>query len=236
MKEAPGSSFESHDFPKFKHLKDVSDAIIACVGTFEQITKDPIAQKKHFLDKLLQSSKVHNVDYFGDPISLVEKKMKNAGKNSYAISPIDDLDKFSNTFKNCTGLLVTGKDKETGKNISFLSHQDPGYFLNKEDNRRAFTSDLRQRTVDAVIVGGNTQRSGKFHKDYLESIQFLSTEVTSVFGFEPVVMTGPKTVAGGENVIYDNEHRRLYVVRPEVGNETTESFLPSDIQTQQKKW
>jgi hypothetical protein len=39
-----------------------------------------------------------------------------------------------------------------------------------------------------------------------------------------------------DDIYYDNKERRLYIVRPDVGNATTESFLPSDIEEQRKKW
>ncbi len=113
------------------------------------------------------------------------------------MSPIDNLDKLSRSFYNCTGAVVTGKDKNTSENISFLSHQDPEYFLDEEKKFR-FARDLKRQieelrrrsiegSIDAVILGG--QSTGK---EYVESIKLLGHEISDLLGFEPVVITGPK--------------------------------------------
>ncbi|MDP3725402.1 MAG: hypothetical protein Q8R20_02965, partial [Nanoarchaeota archaeon] len=97
-------------------------------------------------------------------------------------------------------------------------------------------------TLDAVIIGGNYTKNDPFYeKNYLDSIRLLEQEVQSELGFNPVVMTGPKIVRHGEreshdDIYYDNEKRRLYIMRPEVGNASTESFLPSDLEKQKEKW
>jgi hypothetical protein len=69
------------------------------------------------------------------------------------ISNINTQNKYSNRYYNCTGIVVIGKDKETGENISFLTHQDPLYFL-VEGQREKFTVatqevllDLKERSV-----------------------------------------------------------------------------------------
>ena len=82
----------------------------------------------------------------------------------------------------------------------------------------------------------------------------MSSAVGSNFGFEPLVITGPKDAdRGPDNIIYDNDNRRLYVFRP---NHTSffeaavlnkkiedtymdpmhnESFLPKDVNKQIKR-
>lgn len=92
-------------------------------------------------------------------------------------------------------------------------------------------------TIDAVIFGGMYIKDWvRIQKDYLESVKLLTTEIKNILGFEPLVITGPKTVLGNDDVFYDNEHRRLYIIRPEVGDESTKSYWPSDIDKQKKKW
>jgi len=71
-------------------------------------------------------------------------------------------------------------------------------------------------------------------KNYLESIELLSTEVVKILGVEPVVITGPKMYSGDDDVYYDNERRRIYIIRPKAGDVSTESFLPSDVKGQEK--
>lgn len=232
---------------KSEHLKDDVSRIMACIGTPEQFIEEPGDMSEFFSDSPLNQNSNRNVDYYGEPDELNRQKFKNAGRNSYVISSVDNSNKFSESFKNCTGLIVTGLDKETGKNISFLSHQDPHYFLSGHTTK-GFKNDLGKqlrelkercidRTIDAVIVGGNYfEARPNFKKAYLESIGLISKEVKNILGFEPVVMTGPKTVSGRDDVFYDNDHRRLYIMRPEVAKESTKSYLPSDIKNQRRKW
>lgn len=73
----------------------------------------------------------------------------------------------------------------------------------------------------------------------------MAEEVRNVFGFEPVVITGPKALPDDptgmafynyDSIFYENNARRLYIMRPVVGDATTESFLPSEIAKQKDKW
>lgn len=247
---------EGVDSLKSEHLHKNIKPIIACVGNERQFINNP-GDNPHFSarrDRLLRAA--HNVDYYGNPKRLAENNFKNEGFNSYVISPIDSLDKFSDSFLNCTGLVATGQDKETGEEISFLSHEDPRYFLNNQ-NQDTFTDALNRRlhelkmrstegTIDAVIVGGNYftddssigDASKPYREDYLASIKLLSKEVSKVLGFEPVVITGPKTSPGRskDHIYYDNKERRLYVERPVVGDASTESYVASKLEEQEKKW
>ena len=103
--------------------------------------------------------------------------MLNSGKETYVISPCDSQNKYSDSYLNCTGVVVSGVDKETGKNISFMSHQNPEWFLDGigktsgnsiNTNVVKFKQDLAKNinelknrcisgTVDAVIFGGNKE-------------------------------------------------------------------------------
>lgn len=246
---------ESKNPLKSEHLKEGVNPIIASVATPEQVKKYPGAEREIYTNIRLDESKTNsdqlktrNVNYYDDPTDLIIQNFKNRREWTYVISPIDKLDKFSMSFVNCTGLIATGREKETGENISFLSHEDPDHFLSRKERKIKFQNDLKERleelkekstegTVDVVIIGGNYFKNKRDYKNkYIDSITLLSEKVSKIFGFEPVVMTGPKTVGGMDNVYYDNEHRRLYIVRPEVGNGTTENFLSSDIKDQEKKW
>ncbi|MCX6717290.1 MAG: hypothetical protein NTU76_01265 [Candidatus Taylorbacteria bacterium] len=60
-----------------------------------------------------------------------EKGIKSAGPETYVISPITEQNLFSDKYMNCTGTVGIGRDKISGKEISFISHQDPDYFINK---------------------------------------------------------------------------------------------------------
>ncbi len=240
---------EMHEGMK-SHLKKEIRPIFACVEARDQFEKSHGAELEEFMKSIDDLSNSRNVDYYGKPDELQEQNFKNAGVDSYVISPIDGADKFSTSFRNCTGLVVVGVDKKTGENISFLSHEDPKYFLPQKENSNQFIHDLEQQllelkersaegTIDAVIVGGNYHNSlGSFNyvEDYENSIKLLSEEVSKALGFEPMVVTGPKTAHGIDNVFFDNKEKRLSIVRPEVGDATTENYMPSGIDEQSKKW
>lgn len=132
------------------HLKEGIRPIRACIGTPEQFehTDKQFFQKKRevedilFEDTLLKGHR-HNVDYYGACKDLTAKNFKCGGRDSYVISTVDNLDKFSKLFKNCTGIIVTGQEKKTGENISFLSHQGTYYkFLNSKHRKDIFKNAL----------------------------------------------------------------------------------------------
>lgn len=239
---------------KAEHLKKGVKPIIACIGEPEHFYGSSGIEQEVFGNSSPNQNKNsnRNVNYYEDLKTLAEQNFKNAGEYSYVISPIDSSNKFSKTFRNCIGLVVVGIDKNTSENISFLSHQDPSYFLESNSKSDKFVNDLREqlqelkercaeRTIDAVIVGGNYFRDEdymdkKFAKNYLASIKLLGKETKDIFGFEPVVIAGPKRVTGEDHIFYDSENRRLYITRPEVAKESTKSYLPSDIKDKEKKW
>ena len=222
--------------------------IIACVGSF----KDFNSFGQNLFDESFieqQINNAHNIDFFGHPDDFKEKNFLNSGIKTYVFSVLDGQNKFSEGLFDCTGLIVTGIDKETGKNISFLSHQSPNVFLlNKKDD---FINHLKSRfveiknkcipgTIDAIVVGGNYFNESdheelNYGQKYLDSIELLSSETKKILGFEPSIINGPKEDTGPDDIFYDNENRRLYFLRPKV-NEDTGSFTQSNIEKEKKKW
>jgi hypothetical protein len=122
------------------------------------------------------------VDYYGDQEKLTENNIVSAGENTYVISDCTPSDKWSNEYHNCTGVVIVGKDKETAKEISILSHQDPWRFLKGTEHSAKFREDMLRQiekitsqcekgTVDAVIFGGQYVRDSY---EYAESISTIS--------------------------------------------------------------
>ena len=201
------------------------------------------------LEPVLNIDNVENVDWYAEPSVLKSKGFLNAGKDTYVISTIGDANKFSERFSRCLGLVAVGKDKVTGKNISFLSHQDPLKILSK--NKDEFIKDLEQRlvelkskcepgTIDSVIIGGTYYQSDDFNdveNRYVSSIKLLGEEVKINLGFEPNIINGPKTSNYEEldRIFYDNTNRRLYFVRPKI-NTDTRDFVASEVDKQKDKW
>jgi hypothetical protein len=239
------------DALKSEHLTKGIKPIITCIGSYNDFGVKGISS---IVDELSDEQPIgnHNVDYYEVPFVVEEKNFLGGGK-TWTISSIDNLNKYSQKFFDCTGLVVTGKDRITRQNISFLSHQDPTKFLKTEKNK--FKSHLEDRlteirdrcekgTIDAVVVGGQYPRdhkddfhftNGRTRKNYLDAIKLISEEVQQVLGFEPVIINGPKLRSDFDNVFYDNKNRRLYFVRPEV-NPDTGSFTNSDIDKEKNKW
>src|SRR3989344_2039371 len=202
-------------------------------------------------------TEIHNVRYKDthDPEKLErlkEKNFLNGGIKTYVISTIDELDKFSQRFYDCSGIVVTGIDRQTGKNVSSKSHQNPEGFLYSA--KQDFSTHLRERlseikrrckegTVDAVVIGGMyyefTSQEGEtedFRQNYIDSIKFLGKEVRTILGFDPVVVSGPKLSGGGDNIYYSNKDRRLYFVRSGDINKNTRDFSASKIESERSQW
>lgn len=221
------------DKKETSHLIEGVKPIMVCIGSYPDF--DDSGGTDEMGARLYRSSKgLHNVNYFSNVSDLNRNNFLNSGEKTYVISILDGFNKVSEGFCDCTGLVVVGLDKETGENISFLTHQDPTKFL--EDKKDDFLSHLRQRlievknkckpgTIDAVIVGGNFVGGRRV---YLDSIELLSTEARSALGFKPVVINGPKKESGWDNVYFDNKNRRLYFFRPKVNSEIG-SFTVSDL-------
>ncbi len=236
---------------KNKHLIEGVRPIFACVGSFEDFgIKDPYPKNGPGYQIDLKLKNPQFIDIDSSKEKLVENKLLNAGEKTYVISEINDSDKFSKKFHRCTGLVVSGIDKITGKNISFVSHQDPFAFL-LEDNKK-FKKDIETRmeemkkrckegTVDAVVVGGIFYTDAELDnfqvmETYKASIDLLGKETSHILGFEPAVINGPKTSRIiGDDIYYDNENRRLYFLRPKV-NTDTKDFKPNEIQQEEEKW
>lgn len=62
--------------------------------------------------------------------------------------------------------------------------------------------------------------------------------VVREFGFEPVILTGPSVnLEYATNVYLDTQNRRLYLIRPEQPEHSTNnSYLPRDFKKNQKNW
>jgi len=257
LEKSPGKKV---DKIKPEHLKEGINPILACVGTLWSFHNDGRMVSAIVDGKILNGQ---NVDFKGEPKELQKMGFENGGVDSYVISPVDHFDKYSEKFYDCTGLVVAGIERGTAQKISFMSHQNPAYFLNNDNSKfsealkkqmRMIEDRCEKGTIDAVIFGGKYAKVKEFKesdphrdifiKEYLDSIKFLSKEVKDSIGFEPLVIVGPKTFPGGDYVFYDNGGRQLYIVRTEVDKDdmqknefdAAQSFLPSELEKVRKSW
>jgi hypothetical protein len=236
-----------------EHLKEGISPIMACVGK----PQDFKHEEKIIRFFCREINHAHDLDWGENFEELKEEGFENDGSDSYLISPLDSLDKYSKNYFNCTGLILSGKEKGSGKNISFMTHQNPEYFL--IDNGKNFLKDLikkikelkercEDKTIDAAVVGGSYSKVRDFKEpdpkrdifiqEYLKSIKFLSEKIKKEIGFEPIVIVGPKTEPGSDIVFYENDTKRLYLMRNRGGGgfDSAESFLPSELEEKRKKW
>lgn len=233
---------------KESHLIKGVKPIMACLGSFEDF------EKSHDFSDILEEENLQNlqnVNWHTGRYESDNQDFLTAGPGTYLISAIDGLNKFSQQYGPCTGLIVTGVDKETGENISFVTHQIPSAILGPK--RESFIENLKARllkmeercklgTVDAVVVGGkySADFNADFRENYLQSIKLISGEVEKLLHFEPIVYS-PKTTeqinARGDDMYFDTRNRRLYLLRPKIEPHTgTGSFTQSGIEKEKEKW
>jgi hypothetical protein len=162
-----------------------------------------------------------DIDYSGLNLGINDLHYNSENGPVFVMSGIDSDNKMSRGFYNCTGLIVTGKT-DNGKNISFLTHQNPTLLSNSYNStfEEALTKrivDLKNKsipgTIDAVYLGGDVDFDGFFYKKNLNTINsVLKKELV----FCPVVVNGPKELSKPDHIYYDNENRRVYFFRPKI--------------------
>jgi hypothetical protein len=234
------------DVLRSEHLKEGIRPIIASV---ESINTFPV---------MPNPGDVVYVDLYANKEEVLKNGLKKEGNEDYVISQVDENDKFSHSFADCTGIIAVGLETKSGHNISFMSHQNPEYFLNKKVVK--FVVDLQhslgeiknrceEGTIDVIIIGGryakvrdygqsNVPDKDIFIREYINSIKLISGNVRDELGFYPVIIGGPKLSPSYDNVFLDTQNRRLYIKR---NNEKStpdflESFNADDIDEVSKSW
>jgi hypothetical protein len=227
----------------FKHLKVGIVPITTCLDTAGNGNIPEL------------TGEVEQVDLYSNPEEARKDGFVKEGERSYVFSPIDNLSKFSVKFLNCTGIVAVGNDLETHQNISFMTHQNPGYFFYDEKEKfieefKQMLSKMKMRceqgTVDIVIFGGQFMKFKEFADDheaqkhmkgeYINSIKLVNDLIEREFGFSPTVVGGPKFDGGQDFVVFDNENRRLYLTRATKGLPFTGSFEAKDIDSKTGSW
>lgn len=208
--------------------------------------KEPITQ-----DEWLSSTEVNYYAVVEEKTSLCERGFRTSGASNengrgvYIISPVNYDNKTSFGFKDCTGVAAIGIERDTGKPISILSHQDPEAAVS-----RTFLKDLESTlqelsdrcdpgTIDIKLFGGNidvgndTGRQSEIYRNYINSIHALASCAKSVLGIVPTVVGGPKFPRYGEwddYVHFDTKNARLEVHRNNHKDETMIEFSADDVE------
>jgi len=208
---------------KDKHLNQEYKPII--VGLYDRNNLDKDTQ--YFLGDFKNTAEF--VNFSCKPEDLKKNEMYGAGCDTYVMSSANENNKYSFAYFHCTGVIGVGVDKETGNNISFLSHQNPDSFLADKKVMESFKNDLNKNidkliercisgSIDIVLFGGNKDtkiqypgedfRMGiddiddfmkKPFDEYSKSIKYLNYIIKQKIGFSPVVMSGPNDNFDTEN-------------------------------------
>ena len=247
---------------KNDHLKDGIKPIINGIYDNNNLDKET----RLFIQNFEKDAEYVNYSYRKHDIE--KNSMYNSGDSTYVISLCNEKNKYSLNYFNCTGVVAVGISKITGKNVSFLSHQDPDFFINnKSETRLNFKKDIDKDfdylisqcvpgSIDVVVFGGNKEdvyknspeddnfRIGIDDMDellkcqfdeYNKSIKYLNCIVKQKMGFSPIVISGPndnfKTRDHSLKVYFDNENRRLYMLKPkQEESNNNESFEASNVE------
>lgn len=231
----------------FDHLESPDLAIQTCIGSLETHQRD-LPEKFYNLlfTKDFNDPSIDNIDFSSSCEKKQERGQLSGGGRTYVISELNDKDKFSSGYYHCTGIIAVGKDKETGQNISFASHC-PLYSQNSLNNPtfKKLQSDLldnliklklmsEEGTVDAVVFGGIVIEDLEQYKGDAKKYEFMmnlyQSTISTSLGFSPISVGGPKpdlTLTGTDNMYFDNQTRRLYLLRPRFSEKV--SALPKKL-------
>lgn len=206
-------------------------------------------------EKMDEDGETHWVDFEGGDLEALEAEgFKDAGVGSYLISSIGERDWFSDRYMSCTGVVAIGRDAATGKEISFLSHQDPNYFVDGDKDKiekfsAALSDSLKELgarsekdSVEVLLVGGNfdphAAGGGDYkHDQYKRSIRALDQIIQGLTGVSPRVLTGPNNRVGSETVVVvETQKRKIWIDRSEQPPEFDQPYVASDIDEAERKW
>lgn len=229
--------------------------IFATVEDLERVSEKNI----DVLNELINTSDY--IDYYGKK---EEKEKINANfhpDNPYIISEVNNKTKYSSRYKDCQGIVVSGKGVG-GEEISFIAHYSPYTFSNKE-YFESFTQHLQssihklqalteQHTIDAVTMGGQYGK-GEFamseldpdtekRDEYVVIKEVVDDLVFQELGFRPLIAEGPNTTASPsttnkdsehyQSLLYDTPHRHLHILIRGATTNSGKSFSLDTIEEQ----
>lgn len=174
-----------------------------------------------------------NIDWGATQDELEVEKMKHGGELTYAISPVDKRDKYSEHYVNCLGVIATGRNSD-GENISMMAHLNADLIFPSTLEEK-FSHDLMERlktleaqsipgSIEVVFLGGeyptvptkddHPPSLAEYWRRYEEAIRQLHSLVSLALKIEPAIATGPKAELLQEtNAYFSNDKRRLYIVQ-----------------------
>lgn len=249
MVENPFSRmFKKPDTLTSEHLEKDSPPIMVQIIDSQQ-TLDTITEEA--IRTIKKSGEDVNWEKFWNQVVIEDdQERRYALENAYLISSISAQNKYSEKYIDCTGVLAVGKSKESGENISFLSHQiSSGNFPKSFPKKLELKiTELKQKvlkgSIDIVVFGGDYSHQKEKNtlytpaEEYAVAIRKTSETIRKAAGFDPVVIAGPNLNLGTHTHAYfDNTNRRLYIVRPTQRESLTNAaYRPKDIKKVSKDW
>lgn len=194
-------------------------------------------EAKYFKEKIGDTS-VYFSNWQEVPQELIEKieSIKKTNNyldykqgDTYIFSQINNKDKYSDNYLDCTGILLTGLGKNTGKRVSFMTHQDPSFFVENKENKKNFKEELDQEvdifkdkcdqnSVHSIIFGGNLLKNNI--KDPFDDESF----VRGINDVEDVEKYFPDKY----NIYQDSIYFLNFIVSKKMGTESVVALGPND--------
>jgi len=144
----------------------------------------------------------------------------------FVISQITDKPLYSTEYKDCTGIVAIGKDKETWKNVWFLTHQRPDRVVsNKKNSKENFVSSLnkiitelknkcKNWTIDITLLWW---RNDDNFKNYKKILNLTNKIVEKKLWFSLQVTAWPSIsnpeINTSKNILVDTETRRILLFK-----------------------
>lgn len=118
---------------------------------------------------------------------------------SFVISKLNENNKYSSDYKNCTWIVIIWESKIDWKKLSILTHQNPKFFLSSKINKTSFENELtkvlneikekcKEWTIDAIILWWNS--NNKF-EEYKESIHVINNIIYNFLKIIPCKIWWP---------------------------------------------
>jgi hypothetical protein len=176
------------------------------------------------------------VDFYASDYEKKRREQKSAGIQTYVISSVTNKDIVSLEHLNCTGTVFAGRS-ERGRELAFLTHQDPTEVL--YENRSRFLDDLgdtleqflasvEHDTVAYGFFGGNyfhamtggtgskLSQATMYSEHYVSSIVLLADMARKYLPWlEPIVVVRPNVKPSPVDFRFHTQERKLEAVTKE---------------------
>ncbi len=237
------------DTLRWAHLTNRKDMILTCVHNDSNIDSWLEKYRAKMADDFLYYMPELPNHTLSRDTSIFKTVLK---EHDYCavISHINIKNKFSKWYYDCTGIVAIGRDKETGENISFLTHQNPMYLEGgapKESFSHAVTTALEalreksvQWSIDIVILWGLGYLTSSEDKNlaernfrrYTKVIEWLNDIIFNVMKFYPVAVCSPLVFPsnnGSKDIFIDTQKRQIHFWKPTRKGNCNVSYITDKV-------